>query len=243
MKVTVLGVGEIGKAMKEICEESGHEVSTIELEVRDDITETDVLLVNIPYSSEFKNIVLKEIEFLKPELVIINSTVTVGTTREIENMCETTVVHSPVRGVHPHLKQGIQTFIKYVGATDPDRADKALEFLETLKLKTRAFNSPEETEMAKLISTTTYSEFIAWATEVGRICDKNKLDYDNVMVDWTLTYNIGYMELGMPCVVRPILKPNKGGFSGHCCWENTQLLDKIMDKSWKKHIDKIGKKQ
>ena len=244
MNVVILGLGEVGSALESICKDAGHKTYVIEKEWRDNFEEKiDVMLVNIPYFDDFPIVVSAEINNINPKLVIINSTVNVGVTRLIQETVgeEITVTHSPVRGVHPNLKEGIKTFVKYVGATDPDKAEEAIEFLEGLGIKTRAFNSPEETEMFKLLSTTTYGIYIAWATEIKRICDKHKLDFDNVYTDGNLTYNVGYMELQMPWAVRPILKPNVGGFFGHCVYENTQLLDKKLQNKWKIHIDDIGK--
>ena len=241
MKIVLLGLGQVGKPLKEICEKNGHQTYTIELDYQDIIPkDIDIMMVNIPYNNKFIDIVTQRIEEIKPKMVIINSTVDMGTTRSIEEISGIPCAHSPIRGVHPYLKEGIMTFVKYVGATNMEVMDKVVEFFEKMGIDTKAFNSPEETELAKLLCTTTYGEYIAWATEVKRICDKHGLNFDNVYTDWNLTYNVGFMELGMPQVVRPILKPNKGGFSGHCVWENSQILDKELSKDWK-HIKKIGK--
>jgi len=242
MKVVIMGMGQVGQPFKELCEEAGHKVYIIEKDSEDKREgKIDVMLVNIPYNEEFVDIASNKIKEVNPEMVIINSTVDVGVTRRIEETTKTPTIHSPVRGLHPNLKKGIKTFVKYIGATDPDKAEKAMEFLEGLGLKTRVFNNPEETEMFKLLSTTQYGIYIALATEIKKICDKYKLDFDNVYTDGNVTYNIGYMELGIPNVIRPTLKPNKGGISGHCVWENTQILGDKLDKTWKSHIDKIGK--
>jgi len=239
-----MGLGEIGKAIKELCVEVKHDVCVIEKDWRDcfEWNNCDVLMVNIPYNDEFIESVMKIIEETKPKMTIINSTVPVGTTRMLQEISEHVVIHSPVRGIHPHLKEGILTFVKYVGATDTDKAQRVIDFFKTLNVKARAFNNPEETELAKLLCTTTYGMYIAWATEIKRICDEKGLDFDNVYTDLTQTYNSGYIKLGMGYVMRPVLKPNVGGFSGHCVFENTQLLKELLNEDWKKHIDKIGKK-
>lgn len=238
MNIVNMGCGEVGNALKEICEEKKHTVFTIEKDSEDVREgEIDVMFVNIPYNADFVSLVLNKIDEVSPKFVIINSTVDVGITRTIQKDTDVPVVHSPVRGIHPYLKEGIKTFVKYIGATDPDKAEKGIEILEALGLKTRAFNSPETTEFAKLMSTTTYGLYIEWATEFNKMCKKLNIDFDEAYVDWTLTYNTGYMELGMPNVVRPILKPNKGGLLGHCIIENCGIL---YQKS-KAFFDGIGK--
>jgi len=240
MNIVNMGCGEVGNAIKEICEEKEHIVFTIEKDsedVREE--EIDVMFINIPYNNLFVDIVSKKIIEVNPKFVIINSTVDVGITRKIEENVSMPVVHSPVRGIHPYLKEGIKTFVKYIGATDPDKAERGMEILESLGLKTRAFNSPETTEFAKLMSTTTYGLYIEWATEFNKMCEALNIDFDEAYVDWTLTYNTGYMELGMPNVLRPILAPCRDKkWGGHCIQPNIIILGKKIKGFWNKILSK-----
>jgi hypothetical protein len=42
------------------------------------------------------------------------------------------VVHSPVRGVHPYLYEGIKTFVKYIGADNKEAGNMADTHLKGL---------------------------------------------------------------------------------------------------------------
>ena len=242
-KVIIMGLGEIGKALNELCVEAKHNIKIVEKDWNDtlDWISCDFLLVNIPYSKEFITEIARIVHSVKPGMIVINSTIPLGTTRKVAVHTRVPTIHSPVRGVHPRLKEGLLTFVKYVGSSNKKSSLLACDFFKTLGIKTRVFNNPEETELAKLLCTTTYGVYIAWATEVKRICDEEGLCFENVYTDLTRTYNQGYIKLGMDDVVRPVLKPCENGFGGHCVFENSQLLKGVMHEEWKIHIDKIGK--
>src|SRR4051812_17439456 len=122
--VGILGYGEIGKAVASFY--TGPKIKDLERD--DDLTGVDVLHVCIPWSDRFVEIVKGEITQVNPKLTIIHSTVAPGTVEKIGGM----VVHSPVRGVHPNLAEGIKTFVKYIGADDKQAGQAAQEELESL---------------------------------------------------------------------------------------------------------------
>lgn len=148
-------------------------------------------------------------------LIIIHSTVPVGTSRTAG------AVHSPIRGVHPHLVRGIKTFVKYFGG---ERALEAAAIFERVGIRTRTTPKPESTEALKLWDTTYYGWNIVFNKEVKRYCDERGLDFDIVYADANETYNEGYAKLGRPDVVRPVLKHAEGPIGGHCVISNCRLL-------------------
>ena len=64
------------------------------------------------------------------------------------------VVHSPVRGVHPYLFEGLKTFVKYVGAEDKKAGEMAKKHFESLGIKTKLVYPAKTSELAKLFCTT-----------------------------------------------------------------------------------------
>src|SRR3989344_5889419 len=107
-KIGILGFGEVGQAVAKFYKNPRIK----DLNKNDGLKGVDVLHVCIPYSEKFVGIVKKEINEASPKLTIIHSTVAPGATKAIGGM----IVHSPVRGVHPHLYKGVKTFVKYIGA-------------------------------------------------------------------------------------------------------------------------------
>ena len=170
MKVGILGAGEVGSAIRNLVK-TKHKVYIRDLN-QDGIVgkKIDFLHVCIPYTSKFVQIVRENIEAINPQLVIIESTVAVGTTREIFKKTKIPVAHSPVRGMHPNLLRGIKTFVKFIGPVSPKTGKKVARYYRELGVKTRICRSPEEAELAKLLDTTYYAWNIVFCKEVKKIC-------------------------------------------------------------------------
>jgi len=219
-KVGILGYGEVGQAIAKF-----YKTPKIKDLNRDDgLKGVEILHVCLPWSNNFVKIVKKEIKEIKPKLTIIHSTIAPGTTKKIGGM----VVHSPIRGVHPYLYQGIKTFIKYIGADNKKAGELAKKHLESLGIKTKLFTSSLTTEIGKLLDTTYYGLCIAWHGEMEKLCDKYKVDFEEVVTDFNKTYNQGYKKLRKLNVIRPVLYPPKDGIGGHCIIPNVQILRKYF---------------
>ncbi|MBI3335769.1 MAG: hypothetical protein HY001_04715 [Candidatus Portnoybacteria bacterium] len=219
--IGILGYGEVGQAIAKF-----YRNPRIKDLARDDgLRGVDVLHISIPWNETFIGAVEKEIREIKPKLTIIHSTVAVGTTKKLcEALPDELIVHSPVRGVHPHIHEGIKTFVKYVGAENKKAGELAKKHLESIGIKTKVFMPAATTELGKLLDTTYYGLAIAFHGEVKKMCDKWNLDFDEVMTDFNKTYNEGYLKLGKKNVVRPVLYPPEDGIHGHCVIENIEIL-------------------
>ena len=220
-KIGILGYGEVGQTITKFYKNP----KIKELNKDDGLKGVDILHVCIPYSNKFVQIVKKEIREIKPKLTIIHSTVAPGTTKKIGGM----VVHSPIRGIHPNLFEGIKTFVKYIGADNKKTASLAKKHFQSLGIKTKVFFPSVTTELGKLLDTTYYGLCIAWHGEMKKLCDKYSLDFEKAVTDFNKTYNKGYTKLGMKHVIRPVLTAPKGNIiGGHCIIPNAQILKKIF---------------
>lgn len=220
-KIGILGYGEVGQAMAKF-----YKKPLIKDVSRDDgLTDLDVLHVCIPWSEKFLTIVRKTIASAHPKLTIVHSTVPPGTTKKIGGM----VVHSPIRGIHPHLHKGIKTFVKYVGADNKKAGQLAKSHLTTLKIKTKVFFPSETTEIGKLLDTAYYGLVIAWHGEKKRLTDALGVNFDEAVTDFNQTYNEGYKKLGKHNVIRPVLYPPKAHIAGHCIIPNAKMLKQHLN--------------
>ena len=207
--------------------------------------------VCIPCKDKIKFIktVLNYMERVYPDMVIIHSTVPMGTTREIytawkESPFPTTgfiIAHSPIIGKHPDLFDSIKhKFTKPISCIPfSNRAvGKILEVIYNLFDNYTFTRKPENTEVAKIFSTTEYGWHIAIVTEIERYCKENNLDFDFVYTEWRNNYNSGYKSMELDKFIRPVLTPcSKGRINGHCIVENLQkLLRKYMPKTWLTNI-------
>lgn len=207
----VIGRGEVGKAVQAVLECDGIDKGETKT------GKYKYLHICIPYSDSFKKIVLDYQEEYMDEggLLIIHSTVPLGTSESLN------AVHSPIRGVHPNLEEGVRTFVKYFGG---QRAGEAsAEFIKK-GVKCEITSSARNTEAGKLWSTTQYGLFIALQKEIHEYCEENGLDFDVVYTQFNRTYNEGYAKLDMPHVLRPILKHVDGPIGGHCIQSNASIL-------------------
>ena len=246
-KIGILGYGEVGRAVAKFYGSAGSPQAKIKDLKRDDGLEgVEILNVCIPWSNNFLKIVQKEIKKIRPELTIIHSTIAPGATRKLVLSLPKglrMVVHSPVRGIHPYLFEGIKTFVKYIG-TDSKKAGKlAKKHLESLGIKTKVFSPSVTTEIGKIFCTSYYGLCIAWHGEMKRICDKLRVNFEKAVTDFNKTYNEGYKKLGMENVVRPILYPPKRGIGGHCVLPNTEVLKKYFKSQALNLILKYKKKK
>lgn len=175
--------------------------------------DVDVVHICIPYNKDFKYTV----GFWKAnvKLVIVHSTTPVGTCDGLG------VVHSPIRGVHPHLEDGIRTFVKYFGGKDSNRAAK---IFSDLGIKTKVYKEARITEGLKLWDTSMYGIMILIEKEIYRWCQENDIPFKIIYEEANKTYNQGYTELGRSEVVRPFLKHIEGKIGGHCILPNANLL-------------------
>jgi UDP-N-acetyl-D-mannosaminuronate dehydrogenase len=189
--------------------------------------EVGVMHVCIPCFSrdEFVNTVAGYVTRLKPELVIIDSTVAPGTTMETYGCCGCLVVHSPVRGVHKsleYMKLELKRWTKYIGGANAEAAEAAREHFEELGLKTKVLKSCTETELAKLFETTYRAWMIACFQEMHRISRSLKADFGDVMDFLEDTHRVR--------LDRPIMFP--GVIGGHCLIPNTEMLLKSQDSKF-----------
>jgi len=216
--IGILGYGEVGQAIAQ-CYRYTPLIKDLN---RDEIKnqELEVLHVCIPWSETF----LEDVKKIKTELVIIHSTVPVGTTELIPN-----AVHSPVRGIHPFLFEGLKTFIKFVGTNDEELGRLAVKHLEFGGMRCEPLKGTRTTELGKLLDTTYYGVCIEFHRYAKELCDEYGLNFEDVMTKFNQSYNEGYTFLKKTNVIRPVLIPPQGEIGGHCIRQNAKLLTKKFE--------------
>ncbi len=240
--VLIIGFGEIGKSLCEVYESSDINPGVRDpfLEFYDDETDCDVINICIPYFDfEQFSEAIKSLDVKDDAVFIIQTTMPMGTCNKLQEMIPNALVASPVRGVHPNLKEGLLTFEKYLGFTDKFRENeevksKVKKHLESIDIKSAFAARSNETELAKIISTSFYGMCIAFTQHVFNICEENKLDFESVLPRWQIGYNEGYEKLGKSNVRRPVLGPipnKKKVIGGHCIIPNARFLKEMGSES------------
>lgn len=212
----VLGLGEVGRPLAEILADA-HRVEGIDLPPRDVDGRVGILHVCYPGEvPDFIGVTAAYVGRYRPEIVVINSTVPVGTTRAVQAVVDVPVVHSPVRGKHVRMVEEIRKYRKFIGGADKTVTAKVSEHFEAAGLETRVLSTPEATELAKLTETTYFGLLIAFAQDVERMARQQGVAYEEVI---TFYEEIGYL---------PPVKFFPGVIGGHCVMPNISLLQKTF---------------
>ena len=260
--VLIVGYGQIGRSLEQVYSESivsdNYKIYTVDTNSKEkDVhpprgTLISVMHVCFPYSKSFVKNTLFYINKYFPEITIIHSSVPVYTTSLIVkkfslkkssfSKSPLNIVHSPVMGKHPNLKESLLTFKKIIGGYEDGTVKKVSEHFQSLGIKSVCYGSPEESEAAKLLDTSYYAWNILFMRRVHDFCNLHGLSFENVYSVTNNIYNDGYKSMGLGDVTRPILKYQGVGFGGHCVLENAVLLhEKGFFKDVSKKIISEGK--
>lgn len=211
----VVGCGEVGKSLFEIIK-SKRDCEAID---KGDTLDCTCLYMNIciPYSEEFVGVVNEYITQYEPMLTIIHSSVPVGTTKLIKGV----VVHSPVRGKHPDIKDGLLNYVKFVGANNVDDGENALRYLKHF-FNVKVIENSDVTELMKIASLAKYCVYLSLADEIESWFSKIGSSYEYIK-EWDRTQN-EHIGKYYPSMQMPIIEPPKGECGGHCVLPVTKFL-------------------
>jgi UDP-N-acetyl-D-mannosaminuronate dehydrogenase len=223
--VVVVGLGEVGRPLFELLSKH-YAVLGVDINPPPSLSKkVDILHVCYPFEiKDFAGETARYIELFKPAVTVINSTVAVGTTREIASRTGAAVVHSPVRGKHVRMLAELGHYTKFVGAVDATVGERVAAHFEVAGLKTKVLTTPEASELAKLTETTYFGLLIAWAQEVERYCDQAGASYDEIVSF--------YEEISF----FPSTKYFPGIIGGHCVLPNIEILRRFDDSQILKTI-------
>src|ERR1035437_3818034 len=211
----IIGLGEVGSSLKKVLEDY-HTVYARDLEpVR--VPKIDIMHICLRYSSHFETIVDDYAKQYKPRLIDICTTVPPGTTSRIGR----NAVHSTTRGLHPDLVKSIRTFVKHIGGQE---AREVAKYYEVAGIKTQTHSKPETTELAHILSNSTYGINLIWADEMASICRQYGVDYTQAVLAYNSTCNEGYFKLDHASKYRMLLNPPQGKIGGHCVRQGAALI-------------------
>jgi UDP-N-acetyl-D-mannosaminuronate dehydrogenase len=211
----VIGLGEIGRPLKEILEQTyptmGRDIEPVEITEK-----VGVLHICYPFQiGDFVSITVNYIQEYKPELTIIHTTVVPGTVRKIHEGVGGLIAYSPIRGKHTRMRQDLLAYTKFVAGLSTEACIRAMGHLKSAGFKVGQIDSCEALEAAKLVETTYFGLLVAWAQEIERFSTTLGVDYDDLMA---LTEEVSYLP---PVIFQP------GYIGGHCIIPNIHLLEKV----------------
>lgn len=209
MEHLIIGAGEIGKALQGIF---NCDIRDIKSDLQG---EYDIIHIAYPYFDGFIKSVLDYQKQYNAKYVVVHSTVPVGT-------CEVAGFHhSPVTGVHPHLKNSILTFTKFVSG---ENAEFIAKEFRNYGIPAKSIYKQGNTEAGKLFGLLIYGINVLLEKEIYQYCLDNNLNYEIVYKDFVKMYNEGYLKMGMDWAKMYELTHKEGGIGGHCVIQNAPTL-------------------
>ena len=221
--IVVAGLGEVGRPLFELIQQKYPAVG-IDIQRAAPLGRCAVLHICFPFNKSFIDSAVKYIKEHGPALTIINSTVAPGTTRKLHNLTGTPIAYSPIRGKHARMKDDMLFYTKFIGGIDQHSTKLAQEHFQSIGLKTKALQSPEAAELAKLSETTYFGVLIAWAQEIERYCKQLNANYDEVV---SFYEEIAFL---------PRVKYVPGVIGGHCVMPNIAILQTMFDSDLLKAV-------
>lgn len=238
-RILIVGYGEVGRPLFETVRGVYPDVDWLDVEDKNVRGSPDIMHITYPEQrrEDFVSSSVRYIERFSPGLVIIESTVTPGTTLEISRQVghKTLVCHSPVRGnIAEGMKKGLLQYTKFIGPVSPEAGLKAKEYYESLGLKTCVCSSPIETELGKLFETTYRGIMMSWFQEIHRICRHFDAQYDQVVELVGSTEREGKQP-------RPVFHP--GVIGGHCIIQNAERFYSVYPSKFAEALLESNRKR
>ena len=211
--VLVVGLGEIGGPLLNILR-TAHHAAGRDIEDRP-FDGVQVLHLCFPYTSEFVSSASGYVSLYEPEVVVVNSTVIPGTTREIQEKTGVPAVYSPVRGKHARMTDELRRYRKFVAGTSAQAVALVEGHFTAAGITTQRMSSLEGLELAKLLETSYFGILVAWAQEMDRFAEAVDADY------WETIDFFEEIDFFPPVGFQP------GYIGGHCVMPNLELLEQV----------------
>ncbi|MBI5065258.1 nucleotide sugar dehydrogenase [Candidatus Woesearchaeota archaeon] len=200
----------------------------------------------------------------KDDLVVLRSTVSVGTCRELavpllEEVSKLTagtdffLAFTPERTIEGDALHELRTLPQIVGGLEQRSVDLASNFFRALTHQIITVNSLEEAEMVKLINNTFRDVTFAYSNELALICDRFNINTSDVIRAANEGYSRGKVPYPSPGVGGTCLKKDphifcesakKVGFSPQLVSFGREINEKmvhhVVDKI-KAHFESRGK--
>ena len=227
-KDIVAGLGEIGLPILKLLSKNENIVGyDLNKKLMDDkkflkLEKIKIRFLNIaiPVNKNFNSNVIQLEKKFQPRCIVIHSTISPGTTEQIQRKLIIPLIFSATRGIHKRMIKDLQRYTKFfaISKNAPKKEWAISEYRKTMKkcgIKTQKMSKPETLELAKILCDTSYLGWlINYAQLTNTIAKKHNVDFDEM---WTFSDEI-HAVLGN----RPKMFP--GFIGGHCVIPNLDLI-------------------
>ena len=228
-KDVIIGLGEIGLPLFNLISKftiaEGYDIKP-ELRNKPKFSQyenLDVLFLHIciPFSKNFFREIYSLYKKYHPQAIVIHSTVSPYTTKNLQKKIPIPVIYSATRGVHKRMLKDIKRYTKFfaISKNAPKRQWAIKTYSRKMKnfgVKTKQMSKPETLELAKILCDTSYLGWLINYSQITNVIAKTyDVNYDEM---WLFSDEI-HKLLGN----RPKMYP--GYIGGHCVIPNLKLIN------------------
>ena len=229
MKVCVIGLGTVGTPTASFIHEHGFQVCGYDLREKsiegvdtftnwDKVPRSDIFVVSVS-SESVESVCRKIAETHKKSLVLVESTVQVGTCRRISDAFNLNILaHCPHRyWAEEPINHGVRQ-LRVIGALNEESLEKAMGFYRLLDIPLHMCPTIEVAEMCKIAENANRFVRIAFAEELRMICEAKGIPFNEVRKACNTKWNTEILEA-------------REGILGSCLPKDTRYLKNLADHS------------
>lgn len=217
MKIGIVGLGHVGGNMLKLFKNAVTYDKYRRIGSMDEINKCDAAFVCVPTppnedGSCDTSIVESVIKQCKCNIIILRSTVRIGFTDEMSKKYKKNIVFQPEyygeTVMHPFVDLNSRSWLSFGGT--PKAVNLAIKVYKTvINSNVRIYIAPaKEVEMAKYMENAYLATKVIFCNEMYDICQKLKIDYNQVREIWTADPRIGTSHT--------FVYDDNRGYSGSC---------------------------
>lgn len=233
MKIVIIGYGHVGKAIKAYFPDATAFDPYLNIGTKEDLKNIDVAFIAVPTPSlengdcdiSIVESVIKEVD---AKIIIIRSTVKIGTTKYLNEKYHKNIIFMPeFIGVNNNHIYKNDKDVPYIVIGKENNNDISLIY-ELYKDKDIHVVSSLEAETSKYMLNAFLAIKVSFANEIYDLCQKNNINYENVKKIVTLDPRVGKTHLNVD--------PSNRGYHGPCLPKDVKALEKKMDEDNIDHL-------
>ncbi len=234
MRVGIVGAGAVGRAMAELFGDRAVMYDEPKrIGGRAEINACDAAFVSVPTppaedGSCDTSVVEEVVSWLEAPVIVIRSTVSVGTTRRLARTYDKAIVFQPEYGPgetpdHPfHDLRNVRWIILGGEPAATKRAARVWQSVFSADIVIRQ-TTPEAAELAKYMENAFLAMKVTFCNEFYEIAQRFGVEYDELRELWLLDPRIGRDHT--------FVFPDKRGFGGKCLPKDLDALIRVAEKA------------
>ena len=240
-KIVIIGFGYVGKAIHNFLKDHYdvliYDPSYNESVTIDEVNNCDVAIVCVPTPMGKNNEcdlthVHETFKWLNTDLIILKSTVEIGTTSKLISMHPSlNIVFSPeFAGESTYWSEykfhnSVVETPWFIFGGEPNNTKKAVELYMKVGGPTKKYLqcTTDEAEMTKYLTNTFYAMKVLFCYEMNEICEASNIDYNKVRELWLNDPRVSPMHTS-------VFSDNNYPFSGKCFPKDVNALNEYSNK-------------